>query len=365
MPIEFGLWRIDGEGYRRLSSRKLNDESRLEGLIIEDPNMLGKDLLIIGQQVYTGSGNRMDLLGIDLGGDLHIIELKRDRTPRDVVAQALDYAAWVRRLEYNDIVDIFDSFDDEREFEEAFEQKFHSARPEGEAGPPEDVNQAHSITIVASELDPATERIIEYLADEYRVPVNAIRFNYYEDGDREYVGRTWLIDPNEVPETPGKRETWNEIDFSVTFGHGPHRSWKDARKYGFVSGGQGEWYSRTLGQLFVGARVFVHIPQEGYVGVGEVTREKTPVTEFDVVVNGTKKNILSADLNADRMDENADDPDLREYLVGVKWMETRPIEEAYWETGMYANQNTATKLRNQFTLKRLYDEFDIDSDVES
>ena len=35
---------------------------------------------------------------------MHIIELKRDRTPRDVVAQALDYASWVRGLHYEDIV---------------------------------------------------------------------------------------------------------------------------------------------------------------------------------------------------------------------------------------------------------------------
>jgi RecB family endonuclease NucS len=92
MPIEFGLWRIDGEGYSRLSSTKLDDESRLEDLIVEDPNMLGRDLLIVGRQVHTDSGNRLDLLGIDVEGDLHLIELKRDRTPKDVVAQALRLA---------------------------------------------------------------------------------------------------------------------------------------------------------------------------------------------------------------------------------------------------------------------------------
>lgn len=357
MPIEFGLWRIDGEDYNRLSSTRLDDESRLEDLIVEDPNMLGRDLLIIGQQVHTDSGNRLDLLGIDVDGNLHIIELKRGRTPRDVVAQALDYASWVRELGYEDIVDIFESFDGDREFEEAFGEKFGSVQPEGESGVPEDINQSHSLTIVASELDAATERIVEYLSDEYSVPVNAVRFNYYEDDGREYIGRTWLIDPQETSEPPGKRESWNETDFYVSLGEGEHRSWNDAREYGFVSGGQGEWYSRTLDQLFVGARVFVHIPSEGYVGVGEVTQEKTPVTEFEVEVGDEKKNILDAELDAENMGENSDDPELREYLVGVDWLDTRPVEEAYWETGMYANQNTATKLRNQFTLERLYEEF--------
>lgn len=361
MPIEFGLWRMDGDEYARLSAASLDDESRLEALIVEDPNMLGRDLLIVGQQVHTESNNRLDLLGIDVDGDLHLIELKRDRTPRDVVAQTLDYASWVRDLGYDDVVRIFEDFNDDREFEEAFSDKFGGARPEGESGGPEDINQQHTLTIVASELDAATERIVEYLAEEYNVPVNAVRFNYYEDEGREYIGRTWLIDPQETVEPPSKRETWNGTDFYVSFGHNQHRSWADAREYGFISGGQGEWYSRTLDQLFVGARVFVHIPQQGYVGVGEVTQEKTPVTDFEVEVDGATRNILDVDLDADRMDENVADPDLREYVVGIDWRETRSTADAYWEPGLYANQNTATKLRNQFTLDRLYDEFAVEA----
>lgn len=363
MPIEFGLWRIDGD-HRRLSSTRLDQESRLEDLLEEDPNLLGRDVLIVGRQVQTDHNNFIDLLGIDANGDLHIIELKRDRTPRDVIAQALDYASWVRGLAYEDIKEIHDEYHTNQEFEARFDERFSSARPEEESGVPEEINQSHTMTIVASELDNATERIIEYLSDEYNVPVNAIRFNYYEDDGREYIGRTWLIDPEETSEPPGKRETWNEQDYYVSFGEGEHRSWEDAVEYGFVSGGQGEWYSRTLGQLSTGDRVFVHIPSQGYVGVGEVIREKTPVTEFDIEMNGDYRNILEMDLDADNMAENADDPEQREYLVGVDWIDIRPRSNAYWETGMYANQNTVTKLRNQFTLDRLYDEFDIEAEVE-
>lgn len=363
MPIEFGLWRID-DGHQRLSSTRLDDESRLEDLLEEDPNLLGKDLLVLGRQVRTSSGKRIDLLGMDVEGDLHVIELKRDRTPRDVVAQALDYASWVRGLTYDDIKDLYDDYNDDAEFEAAFGEKFSSARPDDEAGVPEDVNQSHTLTIVASELDSATERIIQYLTDEYSVPVNAVRFNYYEDDGREYIGRTWLIDPQETTEPPGKREEWNGRDYYVSFGEGAHRSWTDAVKYGFVSGGQGEWYNRTLDQLSPGDRVFVHVPQEGYVGVGEVTKEKTSVTEFEVEIDGGLHAILDMDLDAPRMDENAEDAEQREYLVGVDWIDTRPVSDAYWETGMYANQNTVTKLRNQFTIDRLYETFDVDPEDE-
>jgi RecB family endonuclease NucS len=43
--------------------------------------------MVIGRQVPTSYGKRIDLLAIDAGGDLHAIELKRDRTPREVSIQ--------------------------------------------------------------------------------------------------------------------------------------------------------------------------------------------------------------------------------------------------------------------------------------
>ena len=43
------------------------------------------------------------LLAVDAGGDLYAIELNRDRTPREVVAQVLDYGSWVKDLGHEDI----------------------------------------------------------------------------------------------------------------------------------------------------------------------------------------------------------------------------------------------------------------------
>ena len=301
-------------------------------------------------------------MGIDAEGDLHVIEVKRDKTPREVVAQSLEYASWVQTLDYDKISDIFESNIGGKEFESAFGERFDSARPAETAGPPEDLNQNHNLTIVATELDSSTEKIVRYLSEEYAVPINALLFNYYEDDGREYVARTWLVDPHEQREPASKKERWNGRDFYISFGEGVHRSWEDAQKYGFVSGGQGRWYSRTLEQLHPGARVFVHIPGQGYVGIGEVTSEAVPVTEFEVKHRDEIMPILEAPLNAEAMDENAGDAELCEYLVEIDWTETKDIESAIWEAGMFANQNTACKLRNQFTIDRLNDEFDITDD---
>src|SRR6056297_1055406 len=94
MPIDLGLWRVeDDDTFRRVSSTNLDREERLEEFLLQDPNVLGQPLLVIDRQITTPSGKRLDILAIDEEGDLHVVELKRDRSPRDVTAQIIDYAS--------------------------------------------------------------------------------------------------------------------------------------------------------------------------------------------------------------------------------------------------------------------------------
>jgi len=51
-----------------------------------------------------------------------------------------------------------------------------------------------------------------------------------------------------------------------------------------------------------------------------------------------------------------------EWVVPVRWFTSVPAEQAYWEKGMFANQNSACKLRQEFTLERLAQHFDLDGD---
>src|SRR3546814_17665810 len=66
--------------------------------------------MLIGSQEHTGFGDRIDLLAIAPDASLVLIELKRDPPPREVVAQALDYAAWVEQLTADRIVKIYRRF---------------------------------------------------------------------------------------------------------------------------------------------------------------------------------------------------------------------------------------------------------------
>lgn len=358
MPVEFGLWRIDG-GLRKVSSARLGDESRLEDILEQDVSILDLDVMILGRQVPTSYGKRIDLLGVDAGGDLYAIELKRDRTPREVVAQVLDYGSWVKDLGHQDIADLFSEQHNGARLEEAFENRFGDVLPES-------LNQEHHLVIVASELDNSTERIVLYLSGVFSVPVSVLFFRYYADQDREYLARTWLNTPasaDAATASPGKaktREPWNGQDFYVTCGEGPHRNWDDEIRYGYVSSGGGKKYTSPLNQLFTGCRIFVYIPGTGYVGVGTVTETAQPVTEFTVEVNGERKTLLQLPLKAPSLAEYTQ-PDNMEYAVRVDWIKTLPREQAIKEKGLFANQNSACKLRNSFTLERLTERFGLDS----
>jgi len=99
MGEEVRLWKIENlSQLKSLRRSKLDLEERLEGLLHGDVSVLSDDLLVIGRQTQTGFGGYIDLLCLDRNGDVVIVELKRDKTPRDITAQVLDYASWVRDL---------------------------------------------------------------------------------------------------------------------------------------------------------------------------------------------------------------------------------------------------------------------------
>jgi hypothetical protein len=360
MPIEVGIWRIS-QGLEKVHFSPIENEKKLEEVLYSDLSILDPALMLIGRQIPTSYGKFIDLLAIDAQGDLTVIELKRNRTPREVVAQVLDYASWVQTLTYEQISSFYSERHSGQSFEQAFFKRF-------ETNLPERLNENHRLVIVASELDNGTERIINYLSLGFGVPINAVFFHYFKDGEREYLTRTWLIDPYEADvqtskaaSSRGSKEIWNGKDWYVSLGVGEHRTWEDCQRYGFISAGQGRWYSNTLQQLPLGARVFVCVPQRGYVGVGIVKETAIRARDFNVITDGIEKPILKApNLKAPRMDENADDPEHSEYLVRVEWLKKVPLIEAIWEKGMFANQNSACKMRSQFTIERLTERFGLD-----
>ena len=96
MATQIKTWQIIDGKLEDVESSMIDEgkkeEYDLETWIASNPAIIGPDLAIIGRQVSTKSGP-LDLLAIDLAGNMVIIELKRDRLPREALAQAIDYAS--------------------------------------------------------------------------------------------------------------------------------------------------------------------------------------------------------------------------------------------------------------------------------
>lgn len=346
MALEMNLWRVEGSALRELGASRLDEERRLEDWIVADPAVLGMRLAVVGRQVVTPFGGRIDVLALDQESNCVVLELKRDRTPREIVAQLLDYASWVNGLGYADLDKIAQQ-SRQKSLKTVFEDTFGSTMSAT-------VNAGHNLILVASELDDSSERIINYLVEEHGVSINAVFFRFFRDGASELLGRAWLRDPEQTIERAESRKStpWAGQWF-VNVGEGPHRNWDDNREYGFLSAGGGEQYSGPLRKLSVGDNIYAYMKGLGYVGFGEVTKAAVPISDF--TVDG--KPLLDLTLRAPMVNEHGNSPTMGEWVVGVNWLKAYPREQAQTFKGVFANQNIVCKLRDQRTLEFLRSAF--------
>lgn len=212
MPDQARIWKINqGDELTEIKSAKLNLEERIENWLEKDVSILSEDLLVIGRQVQTDFGGVIDLLCLDNNGDIAVVELKRHKTPRDITAQVLDYASWVDDLSNDRITEIAnDYFREEKTLDEAFNLKFGAELPEI-------LNESHNMLIVASEIDPGSERIIKYLSGKHGVGINAATFQYFKDeNEDELLARVFLIEPEQV-EYKAKTKTGSKRQYRMTY----------------------------------------------------------------------------------------------------------------------------------------------------
>lgn len=367
MSVETAIWKMTEQGPVRLQFASLGLEATLEDMLATDPSMIGLDLLVVGRQVATAHGGFVDILALDSDAQVHVIELKRDRTPRDVVAQTLDYGSWANGLTLEAVSGLYAEHRQDADLEDAFAEKFSQPLPDV-------FNPDQQLTIVASELDPASDRIVEYLAEKFGVPINAVFFRHFTDEGNEYLTRTWLLTPEQAAAStsrsrrhPGTVRPWNGRDFYVIQGSATgdrNDRWDLARRYGLLSAGGGSWYWKPLRNLTPGKRVFAYVGGVGYVGVGTITGEMQSARETQVTVEGYNVNLLDAPDVSKRLIERAksEDPEVTEMVVPVEWKVAVPQEEAINEPGLFASQVTVCKLRDERTIEVLAQRFGLEGE---
>ncbi len=123
-----------------------------------------------------------DLLGVDSEGNLVVVEFKRGRTPREVVAQLLEYAAWANELTLEQIHEIADAYFEKRDefrgktFPDAFREAFDM--PETDELPP--LNQKLRLFVIAEEISSRVMHVCRFLRTSYKMDVSCIAVSKFE-----------------------------------------------------------------------------------------------------------------------------------------------------------------------------------------
>ncbi len=333
MPIEHSIWSLEPQ--QKLHSSQCLKENELEDLIYNHIEFLNENWVVVGRQIVMGSA-RLDILCIDRSGKLIIIELKRGLTPREVVAQTLDYASIVSKWNYDE----FKKFINNGHCPLDLDDIDKTLTKECDTDVTKEFNTKDvQMVIVATEMDNTTERVIDYL-QKYGVEINVLFFSPYEVDGKRYLSRSWLTEPDTIDKIQIAKDWNGEVYLNYGAKEGS-RSWEDAKEFGFVSAGGGKVYTQTFRKLNVNERIWVKIPDRGYVGVGIL--ESEPESIYTATLkdkNGQEVPFRSLVKGIYHVDG---DEDNLEYIAKVKWIKAVDLEDAVREPGLFGNQNVVSR----------------------
>ena len=175
------LFTIDKNGklipYKEHPFKDSKREADLEVLLENNPEYFfeGSNVLIIGRQVTTNLNSFIDLLGIDKTGNTVVVELKRDKTPRETIAQLLEYASFVENLDYSQLNDIYQDYSGEESSLEDYHQQYF----QNELDEKVSFNKSVRLIIVAQKISKEIKQTALFLRKK-GIDIYCMEFKYFE-----------------------------------------------------------------------------------------------------------------------------------------------------------------------------------------
>ena len=180
------LFAINKEGkliqFKERNFAENNREIDLEILLEKNPEYFleNSKVLIIGRQVTTNLNTFIDLLGIDKEGNTVVIELKREKTPRETIAQILEYASFVESLNYDQLNRVYQEYSgDEMNLDEYHQQFFQNNEDSKVA-----FNKSSKLMIVAQTISSEIKQIALYLRKK-NIDIFCLEFKYFLNKSNE------------------------------------------------------------------------------------------------------------------------------------------------------------------------------------
>ena len=198
-------------------------EKKLHDYLEKYPESIKDDIFIIGREVYTSDGKYIDLLGIDKSGSAVIIELKKEKTPREVIAQIIQYAEWVaNEVDPNKLNEIAKDKGCLEGFSTIW-KKFESVF----GFEPQALNESQKLYIVAEEIHPHTVKMAKYLRETCHLDIMCIEMKLVKnDAGKKMLQTNFVVGKEKL--TPSSHKLDDTVEKNYGWNHySNYLNWDD------------------------------------------------------------------------------------------------------------------------------------------
>ena len=195
MTEELRLWAVreSGEAEPLSPLQQMPTELAFEDLLVQNPEMLGSDLKLVGRQTPTQTG-WLDLLAIDQDGRLVVYELKRATLTREAVTQVVDYASSLDTMSISELAEHIaersgkDGIEKIDQFEQWYVENFGG----------DDLSRLlpPRMVLVGIGVDPAAERMARFISGG-PVDLSLVTFHGFMRGEERLLARQLEVEPGE------------------------------------------------------------------------------------------------------------------------------------------------------------------------
>ncbi len=150
-------------------------------------------ILIIGRQVTTNHNTFIDLLGIDRQGNTVTIELKREKTPRETIAQILEYASYIENLDYEQLNEIYQNYSGDEISLDEYHQQYFDNNDDNKVS----FNKTTKLFIIAQSISPEIKQTALFLHKK-GVEIYCVEFKYFVNKTNQKIISSNFVVGNEI-----------------------------------------------------------------------------------------------------------------------------------------------------------------------
>lgn len=177
---------------------KLSERYDLQEWIVDNPKILGENLLIIQKEFdgFSDTNERLDLLALDESGKLVIIENKLDDSGKDVVWQALKYISYCATLTKVEISEVYQRYLKQGNAQEKISEFYDGQDFESIRLNPVEGDQR--IILVAANFRKEVTSTVLWLRNYHGVDITCIKVTPYKDEEKLYLDVEQIIPMQDI-----------------------------------------------------------------------------------------------------------------------------------------------------------------------